>query len=382
MKRSIARWLSGLFMLLLMLGAVPGTNLKASAATTVINISVGQSREILLGATILTGKLTSGTWSSSNPSVARITSQSPSVCNVEGVSTGKATISCKYKYYIAGTYVTSYWSCSVEVTSAGGSGGSSSSGPMRLLCEPTSLTWDLAKSNKKQKLSFEPSKSSTLRLYASMDVRNGEPQFVSYSASDYSANGSPVFWNMQCTLWPEAIGSETITFQLVHRKDVNGYTKYYNTTYGTVDVDIVVMCSHIFDQEEIIQEGSEFQSTIKEYTCSICNEVKTEEVLPVFGNKGAALPKELKTIEDNAFEGVAISSLFVHDNCTTIGAYAFKDCKNLKKIRLPKNCSIHPQAFAGCERVYVFAPEGGTTMEYCESHDICVFMPEVSERGI
>ena len=69
----------------------------------------------------------------------------------------------------------------------------------------------------------------------------------------------------------------------------------------------------------------------------------------------------------NAFEEAAMTIVYVPDTCAEIGAEAFKNCKTLTQIRLPKNCSISDTAFTGCETVQVFAPGGGSTQNWCQN---------------
>lgn len=277
----------------LLLGVVLGVTRPAQAATADVRINVGETQQVYLGASITTGKLTSGDWDSSNKSVAKITSESPSFCNVTGVSAGTATISCKYKYYIAGTTITSYWHCKVEVVDTGSGIGGSGSGYKTLTCDTTSLTLDLAKPSVKGYLDFAIPGVSDSDYYVSIDARNGYLSTVNYNSFTYSENGNPVFLNMACTLTPRRVGSESIVFELVRKTvDKDGYGRYYNTSHGTVTVDVNVMCSHKFGEGEIIQEGTESQSTIIEYTCSACGEKKTEEKEPASGKTEPTSEKE------------------------------------------------------------------------------------------
>lgn len=118
-----------------------------------------------------------------------------------------------------------------------------------------------------------------------MDVRSGWPKKVSFNYDLLSANGSPV--RTYCTyptnrrenitsnwtLYPKALGTETVTFQLVHES--NG--RYYNTAFQTVAVPVVVICSHAFGEGVLIQEATDTQNDIMEYTCKYCGEKKTLE---------------------------------------------------------------------------------------------------------
>ena len=61
-------------------------------------------------------------------------------------------------------------------------------------------------------------------------------------------------------------------------------------------------------------------------------------------------------------------------NCTSIGAYAFRGCTGLTQIRLDGECDIDATAFSGCGTVYVFAPKGGSTEDYCNDYNNLIFV--------
>ncbi len=65
------------------------------------------------------------------------------------------------------------------------------------------------------------------------------------------------------------------------------------------------------------------------------------------------LSANLKTIEEEAFEGLACEAIIIPDGCTSIGSHAFRNCRNLKYIRVPAGAEIAPDAFEGCENVVV-----------------------------
>ena len=78
--------------------------------------------------------------------------------------------------------------------------------------------------------------------------------------------------------------------------------------------------------------------------------------------------------------------MYVPDTCTEIKDNAFKDCGQLRQIRLPKDCVIDDDAnpFAGCRinpeelnegedcsgLLTIFAPAGGTTQAWAEEAGI------------
>ena len=96
---------------------------------------------------------------------------------------------------------------------------------------------------------------------------------------------------------------------------------------------------------------------------------------PVSDVDTVELPANIREIGDYAFEGAAMAVVYVPDTCVSVGKYAFKDCRNLFLIRLPKNCAIDENAFSGIQ-VFVKAQAGGTTEAYCNAHDNVGFIQE------
>ena len=95
----------------------------------------------------------------------------------------------------------------------------------------------------------------------------------------------------------------------------------------------------------------------------------TVTVLYAFGTPDFILPADTLIIENNAFEGDAMTVVDA-SGCTAIGAEAFKDCTGLTQIRLPKDCDIGTGAFSGCGKIQVYAPAGGTTETWCEANGV------------
>ena len=69
-------------------------------------------------------------------------------------------------------------------------------------------------------------------------------------------------------------------------------------------------------------------------------------------------------------------TVYVPDTCVSVGEYAFRGCRSLYLIRLPKNCEISEHAFSDEETVFVLAPAGGTTETHCRASDNLVFLNE------
>lgn len=127
------------------------------------------------------------------------------------------------------------------MVSSGGGGGCESG---TLKCGKTNLTLDLAKPNVKSNLNFTVSEIDGYDYCVSMDVRKGYPTTVTHHPEAISEHGTPVLYNKSCTLTPKSVGSETISFELVHLVEVDGYGRFFNTSYGTT-VDVTVMCSDL-----------------------------------------------------------------------------------------------------------------------------------------
>ena len=98
--------------------------------------------------------------------------------------------------------------------------------------------------------------------------------------------------------------------------------------------------------------------------------------MPIYGEPDFILPASTITIEESAFEGNQMTVVYIPDTCTSIAAYAFKDCSSITQIRIPANCEIDDNAFDGCEGVYIFGTAGSDAESYCGSHDGFTFVEE------
>ena len=78
------------------------------------------------------------------------------------------------------------------------------------------------------------------------------------------------------------------------------------------------------------------------------------EMIPALSSMSVMhLPGTLKAIEDEAFAHLACEAVIVPEGCASIGNYAFRDCGNLRYIRVPAGAEIASDAFEGCENVVI-----------------------------
>ena len=82
-------------------------------------------------------------------------------------------------------------------------------------------------------------------------------------------------------------------------------------------------------------------------------QTKTIEIPALKDLSVVSLPGMVKAIEDEAFENLACEAIIIPNGCDSIGNYAFRNCKNLKYIRIPANVDIPSNAFEGCKDVVV-----------------------------
>ena len=112
------------------------------------------------------------------------------------------------------------------------------------------------------------------------------------------------------------------------------------------------------------------------FTMPAGNTTVTPFIYRPFGTPDFLLPDHVTAIEESAFEGAAMSSVYIHDGCRSIGAHAFKNCGNLTQIRIPEGCTLGEGVLDGCALVYVYGAEESPAEDYCLSHDNCVFVAE------
>ncbi len=115
--------------------------------------------------------------------------------------------------------------------------------------------------------------------------------------------------------------------------------------------------------------------------------VSSEGSDQAFGSPDFTLPTGLTAIGANAFEGAAMKTVYISDGCRLIDDYAFKDCIQLTKIRIPAYCTIGEHAFDGCSNITIFGTNNSPAYIFCSEHSQSGFVfvdenqPELSDIG-
>ena len=109
------------------------------------------------------------------------------------------------------------------------------------------------------------------------------------------------------------------------------------------------------------------------------NVIISTEIIPVFSNPDFTLPAFLAAIAEEAFEGAGMDVVYIGDNCTAIGDHAFRNCANLRQIRIPADCTLGTDVFEQCRLVYIYGAAGSPAEAYCSAHDNCVFVEEAQD---
>lgn len=93
-----------------------------------------------------------------------------------------------------------------------------------------------------------------------------------------------------------------------------------------------------------------------------------EEPLP---EPDVILPEQLIRIEEEAFYSCAFTHVYLSDQVTSIGAYAFAASDSLTFVYIPDTTTaIAENAFAGSDNVVIGCHEGSYAQEYAETHQI------------
>ena len=88
------------------------------------------------------------------------------------------------------------------------------------------------------------------------------------------------------------------------------------------------------------------------------------------------LPLAVESIEDDAFANAAVPVVYIDDQCRSIGAGAFRECANLRVIRIPGDCSVGREAFEGCCDLLIYSARGSEAERHVAEHNNCLFIEE------
>lgn len=209
-----------------------------------------------------------------------------------------------------------------------------------------------------------------VRLSGSYAVDNTKESLPPYEdcigASNYGAEG-----DILLTL--EAIPSDHYSFAGWYSGEV---LNAYNQTLTPVEL----LSTDPILNLELTEHGFENCTMI----CAVY------EYAPTFGKHDFQVPESLAVISESAFENIGAVTVYVPDTCTEIMSNAFRDCRQLRLIRLPKDCVIAKTVFDGCrtdpdsldwddenqrledcsDLLAILAPAGGTTQTWAETAEI------------
>ena len=164
---------------------------------------------------------------------------------------------------------------------------------------------------------------------------------------------------------------------------IGGQAAAETITLGCADLDDSVMIGSYHSDNISVAEGQTLRGDNgTDYSRKLGSSpaagqtLRLAQFFTVFDTAEFTLPAQLIRVEDSAFEGLAVKSVYIPDGCTSIGTYAFRDCKDLIRIRIPAGCTVGADAFDGCEKVYIFSTVGSSAERYCLNHSNCVFAAE------
>ena len=95
------------------------------------------------------------------------------------------------------------------------------------------------------------------------------------------------------------------------------------------------------------------------------------------------LPRSLTAVETQAFYAdLAVTEAVIPSGCTSIGAFAFANCKNLRWVTIPESVTaIDYSAFLGCDQVFIFCETGSEAEHFAERMGYPHAAPDVVATG-
>ena len=102
--------------------------------------------------------------------------------------------------------------------------------------------------------------------------------------------------------------------------------------------------------------------------CTLCGDTKPQK--PVSAQKVMQIPSMMKTIEEEAFAGVAAEQITVPSGATFLGDRAFADCDDLLLVVIPATVTtIEGDPFEGSD-VAAICPDNSPAATWCNTHGI------------
>ena len=91
------------------------------------------------------------------------------------------------------------------------------------------------------------------------------------------------------------------------------------------------------------------------------------------GDAPASFAQDLKTIEEEAFMGCAFQYVVLGEQVEAIGAGAFRDCAELRRITIPDSVTeIAEDAFEGCVNLTIECGADSVAYKYAADHGMMI----------
>ena len=171
-----------------------------------------------------------------------------------------------------------------------------------------------------------------------------------YYDGSYHTQLTDIYYGGSRQQWYDAGGGDaaltdvTVHFNGTTGDIIDGGQCGDNATWYFADGTLTIKGSGAIYDYEYIQEDFRAYSTAPWCAWDEVKHVVVEEGIThigayafsiLVGAESVSLPNSLKSIGDDAFFSIGVSSLVIPDNVTEIGYYAFNACENLETITLP-----------------------------------------------
>lgn len=197
-----------------------------------------------------------------------------------------------------------------------------------------------------------------------------------YYDGSYHTQLTDIYYGGSRQQWYDAGGGDaaltdvTVHFNGTTGDIIDGGQCGDNATWYFADGTLTIKGSGAIYDYEYIQEDFRAYSTAPWCAWDEVKHVVVEEGIThigayafsiLVGAESVSLPNSLKSIGDDAFFSIGVSSLVIPDNVTEIGYYAFNACENLETITLPAGLREIGPCFIECDALKTI--NFGGTME-------------------